>query len=60
MDVALSESAAKDKGATGPVAGHAEILIGPNLATSYGVYKAFALYTKSDYGLLILGGKVPA
>ena len=60
MDVAVSETAAKDKGATGPVAGHAEILIGPNLATSYGMYKAFAMYTKSEYGLLTLGGKVPA
>jgi phosphate butyryltransferase len=60
MDVALIESAAKEKGATGPVAGHADILIGPNLATSYGVYRAFALYTKSDYGLIIVGGKVPA
>lgn len=59
MDVALIETAAKDKGATGPVAGHADILIGPNLATSYGVYKAFAMYTKSEYGLIVVGGKVP-
>jgi phosphate butyryltransferase len=59
LDVALSESAAKDKGATSPVAGHADILIGPNLATSYGVYRAFAIYTKSDYGLLVVGGRVP-
>lgn len=58
-DVALSETAAKDKGATGPVAGHADILIGPNLATSYGIYKAFAMYTKSEYGLIVVGGKVP-
>lgn len=60
LDIALIESAAKVKGATGPVAGHADILIGPNLATSYGVYRAFALYTKSDYGLIVVGGKVPA
>ncbi len=59
MDVALIESAAKEKGATGPVAGQAEILIGPNLATNYGVYKAFAMYTKSEYGLIVVGGKVP-
>ena len=60
MDVAVSESAAKEKGATGQVAGHADILISPNLATSYGVYKAFAMYTKCEYGLVLVGGQVPA
>jgi phosphate butyryltransferase len=60
MDCAISESAAKEKGATGPVAGHAEIVIGPNLATSHGVYKALAMFANSEYGLVIVGGKVPA
>lgn len=60
MDVALMESAAKEKGAKGEVAGHAEILIGPSLATSYGVYKALTMFTKSESGLIITGGKVPA
>ncbi len=60
MDVALMESAAKEKGAKGEVAGKAEILIGPNLATSYGIYKALTMYTKSEAGLIVTGGKVPA
>ena len=60
MDVALMESAAKEKGAKGEVAGHAEVLIGPSLATSYGVYKALTMFTKSESGLIITGGKVPA
>ena len=60
MDVALIESAAKEKGAKGEVAGRAEILIGPNLAVSYGVAKAFSMYTRCDYGLVTVGGKVPA
>ncbi len=60
MDVALIESAAKEKSVRGEVAGHADILIGHNLAVSYGIYKAFAMYTKSEYGLVTLGGKVPA
>ena len=60
MDVALMESAAKEKGAKGEVAGHAEILIGPSLATNYGIYKALTMYTKSEAGLIITGGKVPA
>lgn len=60
MDCALIESAAKEKGVTGAVAGQAEILIGPNLATSYGVYKALTMYTKCEYGVVLAGGKVPA
>lgn len=60
MDVALMESAAKEKGAKGEVAGHAEVLIGPSLATSYGVYKALTMFTKSESGLIVTGGKVPA
>lgn len=60
MDVALMESAAKEKGAKGEVAGKAEVLIGPNLATSYGVYKALTMYTQSEAGIIISGGKVPA
>jgi phosphate butyryltransferase len=60
MDVAIIASAARDKGARGEVAGHADVLIGHNLAVSYGVYKAFAMYTRSDYGMVALGGRVPA
>lgn len=60
MDVALIESAAKEKGAPGPVPGHADILIAHNLAVSYGVYKAFAMYTDCEYGMVAVGGRVPA
>lgn len=60
MDVALIESAAHEKGAKGEVAGHADVLIGPNLAVSYGVAKAFAMYTRSECGYVTVGGKVPA
>lgn len=60
MDVAIIEEAAREKGAKGEVAGKADILIGPNLATNYGIYKALTLYTKSEVGILLTGGKVPA
>lgn len=60
MDVALIESAAREKGSPGEVAGHADILVGHNLAVSYGVYKAFAMYTRCEYGMVALGGRVPA
>ncbi len=60
LDVALIESAAREKSATGEVAGKADVLIGPNLAVSYGVAKAFSMYTSSEYGLVTVGGKVPA
>jgi phosphate butyryltransferase len=60
IDVALIESAAKEKGARGDVAGHADVLIGHNLAVSYGVYKAFAMYTRCEYGMIAYGGRVPA
>jgi phosphate butyryltransferase len=60
MDVALRESAAHEKGVTGDVAGKADVLIGHNLAVNYGVAKAFAMYTRSEYGYVIVGGRVPA
>ncbi len=60
LDVALIESAAREKSATGEVVGKADILIGPNLAVSYGIAKAFSMFTRCEYGLVTVGGKVPA
>ncbi len=59
MDVALMPEAAAGKKATGPVAGHADIVVGHNLAVNYGVYKAFSMYTQSKLGIVLTGGKVP-
>ena len=41
------------------VAGQADLLIAPDMATANGVYKAMSLYAKADIGGLIIGGKVP-
>jgi len=59
MDVAVIESAAKAKGVTGKVAGHANVLIAPNIETAYGVYKAFSKFVKAPSGCIVIGGKIP-
>ena len=59
MDCAVIESAAKDKGVTGLVAGRADVFVQPNIETSYGMYKAFVLFVKAPSGLVVVGGKVP-
>ena len=59
MDCAVIESAAKDKDVTGWVAGKADILVQPNIETSYGMYKAFVFFVKAPSGCVIVGGKVP-
>jgi phosphate butyryltransferase len=59
MDTAVIESAAKEKGVTGEVAGHADILVQPTIETSYGMLKAFALYVGAPSGCVVVGGKVP-
>jgi phosphate butyryltransferase len=59
MDCAVIESAAKDKNVTGWVAGKADILVQPNIETSYGMYKAFVFFVKAPSGCVIVGGKVP-
>ncbi len=59
MDCAVIESTAKEKGVTGWVAGRADVLVQPNIETSYGMYRAFALYVKAPSGVIVVGGKVP-
>jgi len=59
MDTAVIESAARDKGVTGSVAGNADVLVQPTIETSYGVYKAFVRFVKAPSGCIVIGGKVP-
>jgi phosphate butyryltransferase len=59
MDVAVIESAAKAKGVTGEVAGHANVLIAPNIETAYGIYKAFSKFVNAPSGCLVIGGRIP-
>lgn len=59
FDVAIDSEAATAKGVSGTVAGVANVLIAPNLAVGYGMYRALALFTNSQIGIVLTGGKVP-
>lgn len=60
FDIAIDKHAAEIKGLTdSQVAGDADILIAPNIETAGGVYKALSLFSDSEIGGVILGGKVP-
>jgi phosphate butyryltransferase len=59
MDCAVIESAAKEKGVSGWVAGKADILVQPTIETSYGMYKAFVFFVRAPSGSVVVGGKVP-
>ena len=59
FDIACSKRAAEVKGRETPVAGKADLLIVPNLETGNVLAKTIAVFTKAEYGHLILGAKVP-
>ncbi len=60
FDIAIDKHAAETKGLTdSEVAGDADILVAPNIETAGGVYKALSLFSDSEIGGVILGGKVP-
>ncbi len=60
FDIAIDKHAAEIKGLTdSEVAGDADILVAPNIETAGGVYKALSLFSDSEIGGVILGGKVP-
>ncbi len=59
LDTSVIESAAEEKGVTGQVAGHADLLVQPTIETSYGMYKAFVHYLNAPTGCVVIGGKVP-
>ena len=42
-----------------PVAGQADILLAPDIATANGVYRAMTLVGNAAIGGMIVGGKVP-
>jgi phosphate butyryltransferase len=59
MDLAISEHAALKKGAKGEVPGKADILVGPNMTVSRGVYQALVSLCGESAGTVITGGRVP-
>ncbi|KPU46322.1 phosphate acetyltransferase [Oxobacter pfennigii] len=59
VDNAISEEAARHKGIHSPVAGHADILMAPNIETGNAVYKTLNYTTDSKVGSLVAGAAAP-
>lgn len=59
LDNAIFEKAAKIKGISHPVAGHADILMVPNIEIGNILYKAFAFCSQARHAGVIVGGKKP-
>lgn len=59
MDLAISPHAAEKKGATGPVAGRADLLVAGNLTVARGVMQAINLLAGEAEGTVLLGNRMP-
>ena len=59
LDLAISEEAAIAKGVKGEVAGHADILIMPNIDAANTLYKAVSFLFRAPINGVIVGGKAP-
>ena len=59
LDNAVSPEAARHKGITDPNAGHADILLVPNIETGNVFYKSMVFMAKSQNAGLIVGAKAP-
>jgi len=60
MDNALDPQAAETKGLTGPVAGHADIIVVPEIETGNAVYKTIRYIAKRELASIVIGAKSPA
>jgi phosphotransacetylase len=59
FDVALDAEAARDKGASGEVAGRANVLVGNAVEVSNGIYVVLTLLPKASAASVVVGGRVP-
>lgn len=59
MDNAVDVEAAKTKGIVGMVAGHADVLIAPNLESGNMLAKQLVFLSDADTGGLVVGAKAP-
>lgn len=59
LDNAVSEEAAKHKGVTHPVAGHADILMVPNIESGNVLYKSMVFFAQAKNAGIIVGAKAP-
>jgi phosphate butyryltransferase len=59
FDVALVEQVAKEKGATGEVAGNADVLVGSSIEVINGIYMAQTVLARANAASVVVGGKAP-
>ncbi|CCC57672.1 MULTISPECIES: phosphate butyryltransferase [Caloramator] len=59
IDNALSEEAAKHKGIKSPVAGHADIILVPNIETGNAMYKTLTYTSNAKNGGILSGAAAP-
>jgi phosphate butyryltransferase len=59
LDNAISKEAAEHKGIKGVVAGHADILIVPNLQAGNVLHKSLTYFARKDIASAIMGAKAP-
>ncbi|MBO8176729.1 MAG: phosphate butyryltransferase [Bacillus sp. (in: Bacteria)] len=59
LDNAVSVEAAEHKGIKSDVAGHADILLVPNIETGNALYKSLIYFAKAKVGAVIAGAKAP-
>lgn len=60
MDNALDPQAAETKGLTGPVAGHADIIVVPEIETGNAVYKTIRYVAGRELASIVIGAASPA
>ena len=59
LDNAISVEAAKHKGINHPVAGHADILLAPNIESGNVLYKSMVFFANAKNAGIIVGAKAP-
>ncbi|MCX5801588.1 MAG: phosphate acyltransferase [Candidatus Eisenbacteria bacterium] len=59
FDVALVEQVAREKGATGKVAGKAELLVASSIEVANGIYMAQTVLARANAASVVVGGKAP-
>jgi len=59
LDNAVSSEAAKHKGITNPVAGHADILLMPYIEAGNMLYKSIVFFAKGKIAGIVVGAKAP-
>jgi phosphate butyryltransferase len=59
LDIAISEFAARCKNISGPVAGHADILICPDINSANIFYKTLVYFCGIEMAGVVIGAKVP-